>query len=107
MNQQSPISITDEFTHSNQSFLFSNFYPTDATLSFLNTTVYLKSSSFGEIYSRTINGDIVVMKATEIRFRAHAEHQIYNKFHDLEMQVMSCLVRSSLLRLFHHPGMSD
>jgi carbonic anhydrase len=87
MNQQSPIEITEDITHSNQSFLFSNFYSASATLSFLNTTVYLKSGSFGEIYSKTVGGDIIVMKATEMRFRSHSEHKVYGQFYDVEMQV--------------------
>lgn len=70
--RQSPIEIIEGKANPVPSFLFSNFNPADATLSLLNTTVYLKATSFGEIYTRIASGDIIVMKATELRFRAHA-----------------------------------
>lgn len=73
--QQSPIEISEGAAKLVPSFLFSNFNPADATLSLLNTTIYLKATSFGEIYTKTVVGDIIVMKATELRFRAHAEHK--------------------------------
>jgi hypothetical protein len=74
--QQSPIELSDAEAKAAPSFLFCNFYSADATLSLLNTTVYLKSTTLGEIYTKTVRGDIIVMKATEIRFRAHAEHKL-------------------------------
>ena len=62
--QQSPIILSEGIDKPAPSFLFSNFYPADAALSLLNTTVYLKASTFGEIYTKTVRGDIIVMKAT-------------------------------------------
>lgn len=73
--QQSPIVLSEGIAKPAPSFLFSNFYPADATLSLLNTTVYLRATTFGEIYTKTVRGDIIVMKATEMRFRSHAEHK--------------------------------
>lgn len=45
--QQSPIEISETAAKPVPSFLFSNFVPADATLTLLNTTVYLKATSFG------------------------------------------------------------
>lgn len=99
---QSPIEISEGAANPVPSFLFSNFNPADATLSLLNTTVYLKATSFGEIYTRTVAGDIIAMKATELRFRAHAEHKFEGKdFYDLEMQVCVCICRFSSWRHTH------
>jgi hypothetical protein len=70
--QQSPIDLSQDISNATQSFLFFNFYAATTAVSYLNTTVYLKSSSMGEIYTKSIKGDIIAMKATEGRIRSQS-----------------------------------
>lgn len=93
--QQSPIEIADGIKSTNESYLFTSFKPEKAIVSFLNTTIYFKTSSsvlyFGEVYTKTVMGNTGAYKTTEVRMRCHSEHKIYGKYYDLELQVHYCL----------------
>lgn len=74
--QQSPIEISPNAALSNDSYLFANFYPQKGLIYWYNTTVYIRSAvisnSFGEVYTKLINGAIPSLRATEVRIRSHA-----------------------------------
>lgn len=60
----------------------------------------------GEIYTKSIKGDIIAMKATEGRIRSQSEHTIDGRRYDLELQVRMGLCRFFSRRQFRRVEMS-
>ena len=54
--QQSPINLDYSVARANSSYLFSKFSLMPGKLSWFNTTVYIKATSFfGQLYSKAVN----------------------------------------------------
>jgi hypothetical protein len=54
--QQSPIRLEYTATKANTSYLFTKFTAMPAEISWFNTTVYIKATSFfGQLYSKAVN----------------------------------------------------
>lgn len=77
-DKQSPIELDSQHVVTNKdTYLFGDYYQTTGTVNYLNTTIYINtSSSFGSLYTRIIDGTAMPFKATELRFRMHAEHKV-------------------------------
>lgn len=54
--QQSPIQLNYTATKANSSYLFTKFSNMPGKISWFNTTVYIKATSFfGQLYSKAVN----------------------------------------------------